>query len=237
MPSLNFVSKFLKNYWPVLNANGARLEIESPSKYKDQLSATKIFQPVGFKDLIELQVPPREMLLAPILPQRSLAMIYAPRGIGKSWLALSIGLAVAAGCPLLRWDAPNRYRVLYVDGEMPLIALQERLASISLEFGVDVQNDNFQILAADHVEGGINLGSEEGRAALEDLLDNIDLVILDNLSTLFSIRSEFLQTHGLQFRSGCSHYVVGEFRSCLFIMQARMEDKEGPHAEKTSWTW
>jgi len=47
-----------------------------------------------------IDVPPREMLLAPILPERSLAMFYAPRGIGKSWLGLSIGLAVASGSSL-----------------------------------------------------------------------------------------------------------------------------------------
>src|SRR5271165_6108366 len=57
-------------------------------------------QAVGFNDFLNLDIPPREMLLNPILPARSLAMLYAPRGLGKSWLALSIGLAVAAGQPL-----------------------------------------------------------------------------------------------------------------------------------------
>ena len=70
------------------------------------------------------------------------------------------------------------------------LSLCRQLASISLGLGTEVSNENFQILAADHVEGGINLGSEDGRCALESLMDNIDLVILDNLSTLFSIRSK-----------------------------------------------
>ena len=39
-------------------------------------------------------------------------------------------------------------------------------------------------LAADHVENGINLGSEDGQRALELLLNDVDLLILDNLSTL-----------------------------------------------------
>jgi putative DNA primase/helicase len=59
-----------------------------------------------------LYVPPREMLLDPILPERNLAMLYAPRGVGKTLLALSIGLAVASGSPLLRWNAPRQRRVL-----------------------------------------------------------------------------------------------------------------------------
>jgi putative DNA primase/helicase len=41
-------------------------------------------------------------LLDPIMPERSLAMLYAPRGIGETLLGLSIGLAIASGNPLLR---------------------------------------------------------------------------------------------------------------------------------------
>jgi hypothetical protein len=41
------------------------------------------------------------------MPERSLAMLYAPRGIGKTLLGLSIGLAIASGTPLLRWSAPD----------------------------------------------------------------------------------------------------------------------------------
>jgi hypothetical protein len=40
-------------------------------------------QAIRLKDFLEIEVPRREMLLSPILPERSLAMLYAPRGIGK----------------------------------------------------------------------------------------------------------------------------------------------------------
>jgi hypothetical protein len=45
---------------------------------------------IGINDFLNIDVPAREMLLSPILPERSLAMLYAPRGLGKSWLSLSI---------------------------------------------------------------------------------------------------------------------------------------------------
>jgi putative DNA primase/helicase len=141
------------------------------------------FQPLGFSDFLNLDIPPRQMLLVPILPERSLAMLYAPRGLGKSWLGLSIGLAVATGQSLLRWSAPKPRRVLLVDGEMPMASLQERLRSLSFGLG-DIPNENFKILAADYVERGINLSSDEGQRSLESLLDDVDLLILDNLSTL-----------------------------------------------------
>jgi putative DNA primase/helicase len=145
---------------------------------------------VGINDFLNLDIPPREMLLAPILPERSLAMLYAPRGVGKSWVALSIGLAVAGGERLLRWTAPRSRSVLYVDGEMPLVSLQERLKAISSGFDADIPNDAFRILAADQIEGGINLSSREGQQSLDPLLKDIDLLILDNLSTLATTTSE-----------------------------------------------
>jgi putative DNA primase/helicase len=148
------------------------------------------FQPVGLKDFLALQVPPREMLLAPILPERSLAMLYAPRGIGKSWLGSTIGLAVASGSSVLRWNAAKPRRVLLVDGEMVLSDLQTRLNLILAGLGTKIPNEGFRVLAADHTERGINLSSAEGQEELERHLDGVDLVILDNLSTLLANGSE-----------------------------------------------
>jgi putative DNA primase/helicase len=73
---------------------------------------------------------------------------------------------------------------------MPLVSLQERLKAISAGFGRDIPNDAFRILAADQIEGGINLSAVEGQQSLDPLLQDVDLVILDNLSTLASTTSE-----------------------------------------------
>jgi putative DNA primase/helicase len=161
-----------------------------PTVRSNAQASLPILQAICFNDFLAIDLPPREMLLHPILPERSLAMLYAPRGIGKTLLSLSIGLAVASGAPLLRWSAPHQKRVLYVDGEMPLVSLQERLRAISIGLGVEIPRDGFRILAADHTENGISLGSEDGQNAIEPLLRDVDLLILDNLSTLCTTGSE-----------------------------------------------
>jgi putative DNA primase/helicase len=159
---------------------------------------------IGFDDFLAMDAPPREMLLAPILPEKSLAMLYAPRGIGKTLLALSIGLAVASGSPLLRWNAPRQRRVLYVDGEMPLISLQERLRAISDGLNGIVPNDGFRVLAANNTENGLSVGTEIGQRALNPLLSDVDLVIFDNLSTLSTNGSESASDAlGRRCRIGC----------------------------------
>ena len=132
------------------------------------------------------------------------------------------------GEPLLRWSAPRQRNVLYVDGEMPLVSLQERLKEISAGFGRDIPNDGFQILAADNVEGGINLSTEEGQQAIEPLLADIDL--LDprqpiHVADQVEVKRPVMP--GFRCRIGCSSCVGRESRSCSFIMPERMDGRRG----------
>jgi putative DNA primase/helicase len=179
------LDNFFKNFRPLYQLTGV-----SDIDPSDGVETLLPLRPIAFNDFVTLNIPPREMLLSPILPERSLAMLYAPRGVGKTLLGLSIGLAVAKGSSFLRWSAPRPRRVLYVDGEMPLISLQERLKAISQGLAGEVLNDAFQILAADSLEQAINLGSSNGQQSLDPLLDGIDLLIIDNLSTLCTTGSE-----------------------------------------------
>ncbi len=143
-------------------------------------------------DFMRLDLPPRELILDPILAERSLAMVHAWRGVGKTWLTLSLALAIAGGGACLRWQAPRPRRVLLIDGEMPAVALRERLAllirgatpPLSTEAG-----DNLEIIASDRQGCGLpDLASPKGQAAIAAAVEAADVVILDNLSTLFGIR-------------------------------------------------
>ena len=57
-------------------------------RVSDSGHAVMPLQQVGIKDFLALEIPARGMLLSPVLPEKSLGMIYAPRGLGKSWLGL-----------------------------------------------------------------------------------------------------------------------------------------------------
>ncbi len=110
-------------------------------------------------------------------------MIHARRGGSKTFLALAMGLAVAAGTSLLRWSAPKPRRVLYLDEEMALVDMQRRVAALKAAMGVEVRNDHFHLLAADHT-GIPDLATRAGQRVLDPLLDGVNLLIIDNISTL-----------------------------------------------------
>src|SRR6266851_497290 len=92
-------------------------------------------RPLTAAEFLELDLPPRGMLLDPWLPTQGLAMIHSARGIGKTHLALGIAYTVASGGSLLTWSAPRPRPVIYLDGEMPAATMQRRLAAIVEGFG------------------------------------------------------------------------------------------------------
>jgi putative DNA primase/helicase len=142
------------------------------------------------EEFLTLPIKRREMVLDPIIPEKGLAMLYAPRGIGKTHVALGIVYATASASSFLKWTAPKARRVLLIDGEMPAATLQERLASIIASMPqVELSPSNIRILAADLLDlGGIgNLGSPEIQMELDQWLEGIDLLVLDNLSSLTAV--------------------------------------------------
>jgi putative DNA primase/helicase len=142
--------------------------------------------PLNLADFLALELPARGMLLAPILPEKSISMVFGPRGCGKTHIGLGIALAIASGDQFLRWSASRPAKVLYLDGEMPAKVLQGRLDdALKRVSDVDSARSNLAILSADQIERSLpDLGSDDGREAYATLLDGFDLIIVDNLSTL-----------------------------------------------------
>ena len=142
---------------------------------------------LNIAQLITRDYPPREMILEPVLAVQSLSMIFAMRGVGKTFFALSCAYAVASGGGAFgRWFASRPARVLYIDGEMPAVSLQERLKSIAISADSDITDpDMLRILTPDEQDGPMpNLGTREGQEAVEPFLDGVALVVVDNLATL-----------------------------------------------------
>ncbi len=132
-------------------------------------------------------IPPRESILAPIIMRQSLSMIHAWRGVGKTHVGLGIGYAAASGGTFLRWSAERPHKVLYLDGEMPAVALQERLARIVNASDKEPPEGFFRLATPDKQDGAMpDLATAEGQAAVDAIIeqDGIELIIVDNLSAL-----------------------------------------------------
>lgn len=140
--------------------------------------------------LLGMEFPPREMVLAPWLPTKGLAMLYGRRGLGKTHVALGIAYAVASGGKFLGWSALKPRRVVLIDGEMPASTLKTRLAEIADRADHEPPPDYISVIAADLQDRTINLAEPDDQNALAPFLEGAELVIVDNVSTLASCGRE-----------------------------------------------
>lgn len=137
------------------------------------------------EELLQRDFPPRENILAPWLPTQGLTLLYAERGIGKTWTALNCAYAVACGGSFLRWKAPKPRRVVYIDGEMPARDLKQRFASI-VEANENEAPEGFvRFVAADLQRDGLPDLADAGAQRFYDrVIQDADLIVVDNLSTV-----------------------------------------------------
>ncbi len=139
--------------------------------------------------LAKRKITPREMIVAPWMATQSVGLVFAKRGLGKTWFGITLAKAISLGQPFLGYEVPKPRRVLFVDGEMPLADLQERFKAV----GAD-KIDNIDILASEIMYQEfhpLNINREEDRNLISSMLDRLtqkdrrpELLIFDNLSSL-----------------------------------------------------
>jgi len=160
---------------------------QAAQQYACAETVTQTLIGYGLGPFLEKEFPVRECLLSPWLTKQGLAMLYAPRGIGKTFFALNTAYAVATAGEFLQWKADRTWKVVYFDGEMPAITMQERLAGL---VAADSRNEitgfeNLTIVSQELQEPSMpDLASIDGQRVFDQLTNDADLIIVDNISTL-----------------------------------------------------
>jgi hypothetical protein len=141
---------------------------------------------VSLAEFLAMEIQPQEPILEPWLNSKSLNMLHAKRGVGKTYMGLSIAYAVATGSKYLKWNAPKTRKVVYLDGEMSGYTLQSRLKAISDATPCDPHLlENLRIFTPDLQEGPIpDLADRNWHDSVRGLIADAELVIVDNLSCL-----------------------------------------------------
>lgn len=163
-----------------------RRQLEASENHPAAVGSAPALVSLDMGEFLSMSIPERGLLLSPVLPVQGIAIMYAPRGIGKTFAALSVAVAVASGGAVFNWHAPMPKRTLYVDGEMPATAMQSRLAALISGMAVPPYAlKNLAIITPDLQPCPMpDLSTMSGQAALEPSLKGVDMVVLDNIATL-----------------------------------------------------
>lgn len=141
---------------------------------------------VSADELEVMKIIPRECLIGTWLRDAGSGFIFAPRGLGKTWLGLHLACCLTEGRDCGPWAIPKACGVLYVDGEMHLDALRERHRALSKANNAPLHFLSHAKVFEQHTKC-LDLAEPTTQADLtnECLKRNIKVLILDNLSCLF----------------------------------------------------
>ncbi len=194
----------IKEKWPLSVASTKGFEMSKTTNTetvkepeKDQLTpkekAEAWYKHVNLAEqFLKRDIPKRTWLLREAIPHPSIGMLYAWRGSGKTYTALSLAIEIARGGSWMHYEVPQARPVLYIDGEMPLGDLQERVRHLT----EGKPPPNLLILASEDLAANhltLNLAKEDDREALLCLIvmlikkvvsENFGLIILDNWTSL-----------------------------------------------------
>jgi hypothetical protein len=137
-------------------------------------------------DWLTRDLPPVDPLLGHWLTTTSRAMLFASTGLGKSMLAIALGMRIGAGFDFLRWAGRRPRNVLFVDGETSNRLLKERLIEEAKRLGVVPAG--FHALSHEDVENFAPLNTPEGQNMIEAAIAKVgaEFTIFDNVMSLLS---------------------------------------------------
>ncbi|HEY5989273.1 MAG TPA: AAA family ATPase, partial [Streptosporangiaceae bacterium] len=123
-------------------------------------------------------VPDTDWLVQDLLVSREVTVLAADSGVGKSWLAMQLALAVADEEPTFLGLALKKHgRVLYVDEENPAELVMQRLRALGI---TPEQRENLDYLWY----AGVDLANEPEKLYEEAIDSEPQLIVLDSLSRI-----------------------------------------------------
>lgn len=144
---------------------------------------------IEIHDLINMSIEENPLILKPWLRTGNIALITAQRGVGKTWLGLSIGVAVSHDFKIGKWEAEKHVGCCYVDGEMSGYQLKSRF--LEFQKGGIKKKAPLKLFSSDLMRRDLlpspNFGNPRWRDKFFKFLaknDQFKLVILDNIVSL-----------------------------------------------------
>ena len=188
---------------------------ELPEYYRNKCAEPQPLVAMDGREFTRMPIPKSVPLLGNWLMEQSLIMIHAGRGYGKTYLALWIACAIAAGLDLFNWKCKEAKKVIYLDGEMASKTLQSRIRAINKT--MKPAYGMFKLVTPDFQQGVLpDLSTREGQAMINNAIDpDTNLIIVDNLSCWSKSGREDSETWAPIAEWALHHRAEG--RSVIFI--------------------
>jgi RecA-family ATPase len=150
------------------------------------------FEAYSYGDLHKMNFTASPWLFEGLMRCNEVGMIYAATGVGKTWLTLALAMVAAGGGTVLKWQNTTPRKVLYLDGEMDAGDLVDRVNKLSVGLGCDpVELKSNLIFLPRQLQSSIagdflQVEQESSQLGILEYAknENIELIIIDNLTTM-----------------------------------------------------
>jgi putative DNA primase/helicase len=131
LPSKGDVSDWAGNFQEPDDASERlAVMIDNAPPYEPEKPKTVEDAVIEAGEFARLEIGTKSSFVEPWLTEQSIGLISGWRGTGKTWLALSLLDAVTKGESFGPWRVETSVPCLFLDGEMPVGDIQERLNSL-----------------------------------------------------------------------------------------------------------
>lgn len=150
-----------------------------------------MMKPANINEILDMETLAQQEYWGRVLTSSQIMMVYAPTGVGKSFFAWSLLLALSTGSRFLNHDCPKPVKVLLAEGEMGMAYTKKRLSKLLPSLPFSPRGDHFRVLSKDHCGGQLwNISNPEHQKRYNALLENVDVLAIDNLlSSAFPMHS------------------------------------------------
>ncbi|MEL7638044.1 MAG: AAA family ATPase [Solidesulfovibrio sp.] len=130
----------------------------------------------------------RRMILDPIIEEGTITWLFAAEKTGKTWMGLSIAYAVGKGNTIIgKWKTKESFKVLYIDGEMPIDKLNKNIGMIAKGYNECEENGQRPFDIISFFQNGEDYGtilSNDWQEKHKKSLKKYALIVLDNYYSL-----------------------------------------------------
>lgn len=162
-------------------------EYYTPPKKREEIDPVIITERFQFKPMTELiqnPPPPREYIMYPIIPKKSITLISGETGAGKTMFCMGLADHLGKGQNFGVWECSTPQKVCMIDGEMPIEELHQRAVQMNLNDNV-IYYSKDEVWNKDRMSDGDMTDEVWQIKMLFSLMEQeVKVVIIDNISSL-----------------------------------------------------
>lgn len=137
---------------------------------------------LNYNQVLDVETPDRREMWGQVIMEGNLVIVYAPTGVGKTALVMSLVYSMSTGTKFLSYTPSKNYKVLYIEGELGTATVKKRLKMIQAASPFSPRGDYFRVLTKDQTGGTLwNISDPEMQRRYNAQIGDSNVIVIDNL--------------------------------------------------------